>query len=90
MSTKLTLSINEQTIEKAKLVSRKRGTSLSKIVEDYLNTIVEKEETDELPSERIKSIMQPYLSKITIPEDGDYRKQVREWKFEEYLKGGKI
>jgi hypothetical protein len=47
MTRKLTLSINEQTVQKAKRISRKRGKSISKIVEEYLNSITEKEEQKE-------------------------------------------
>ncbi len=36
MTTKLTLSIKAETIEKAKQMSIKRGKSLSKTVEEYL------------------------------------------------------
>ncbi|MCI0751518.1 MAG: DUF6364 family protein [Flammeovirgaceae bacterium] len=36
MTTKLTLSINSKVIESAKRYSRKRGVSLSRIVEEYL------------------------------------------------------
>ena len=43
MTRKLTLSINEKTIEKAKRISRKRGKSISKIIEEYLDSINEKE-----------------------------------------------
>jgi hypothetical protein len=37
MTTKLTLSIDVQTIKKAKLISAKKGKSISKLVEEYLN-----------------------------------------------------
>jgi len=43
MTTKLTLSIEENTIKKAKILSLKRGKSISKIVEEYLNSITDKE-----------------------------------------------
>ncbi len=39
MTTKLTLSIEHKTIERAKILSEKRGKSISKIVEEYLNSI---------------------------------------------------
>ena len=39
MTTKLTLSIDVQTIKKAKLISAKKGKSISKLVEEYLNTL---------------------------------------------------
>lgn len=42
MTRKLTLSINEKTVQKARLISRKRGKSISRMVEEYLNSIVEK------------------------------------------------
>ncbi len=46
MTTKLTLSINEKTIELAKRISRNRGKSVSKIVEEFLDSISEKEEKE--------------------------------------------
>ena len=48
MTRKLTLSINEKTVQKAKLISRRRRKSISRMVEEYLNSIVEKE--DQKPS----------------------------------------
>ena len=39
MTSKLTLSIEKKTIERAKMLSEKRGKSISKIVEEYLNSI---------------------------------------------------
>ena len=44
MTRKLTLSIDEEIILKAKRISGRRGKSISKIVEEYLNSITEKEE----------------------------------------------
>ena len=44
MTTKLTLSINEETVRKAKRMSRKKGKSISKMVEEYLDSLSEKEE----------------------------------------------
>ena len=43
MTTKLTLSIEKETIDRAKLLSSKRGKSISKMVEEYLDSITEKE-----------------------------------------------
>jgi len=57
MASKLTLSINEKTIERAKLISRKRGTSISKMVEEFLESINEKEEKKESPIDRMHQIM---------------------------------
>lgn len=57
MTKKLTLSVNDKTIEKAKRISRKRGKSVSKIFEEYLNSINEKEEQQETAVDKIKKIM---------------------------------
>ena len=57
MTRKLTLSINEKTVEKAKRISRKRGKSISKMVEEYLNSITEKEEQKASAVDKIKKIM---------------------------------
>lgn len=39
MSTKLTLNINENVIAKAKIVARKKRTSVSRMVEEFLTKI---------------------------------------------------
>ena len=43
MSTKLTLRLNEQVIEKAKKKARSRGVSLSRMVEDYFRSVAAQE-----------------------------------------------
>lgn len=44
MTRKLTLSISEKTVLKARRLSRRRGKSISRIVEEYLNSLAEKED----------------------------------------------
>ena len=43
MSKKLTLSIDETTIEKAKKYAKKKKKSLSKLVQEYLQYVAERE-----------------------------------------------
>ena len=43
MDTKLTLSLDETIISKAKLYAKKNNTSLSNLVENYLNQLTSKE-----------------------------------------------
>lgn len=40
MATKLTLSVDEDIIAKAKVFAKEKHTSLSKMVEDYLKTLL--------------------------------------------------
>lgn len=44
MTTKLTLSIEKKTIERAKILSSRRGKSISKMVEEYLDSITAKDQ----------------------------------------------
>jgi hypothetical protein len=44
MNTKLTLTLDQNTIEEAKKYASNKGSSLSEIVENYLNLITEKSE----------------------------------------------
>ena len=65
MTAKLTLSINERIIEKAKRISRKRGKSISKMVEEYLDSITEKDEKKESAVDKARKIMK---GKITASQ----------------------
>jgi hypothetical protein len=71
MTTKLTLSINETTVRKAKRLSRKRGKSISKIVEEYLDSLSEQDEQKESVIDKIDKILK---GKITNP-DFDWKKE---------------
>jgi hypothetical protein len=62
MTAKLTLSINEKTIEKAKRISRKRGKSISKMVEEFLDSINEKDDRKESPVDKIRKIMKDKIT----------------------------
>ena len=64
MTTKLTLSINEETVRRAKLISRKKGKSISKMVEEYLDSLSDKEEQKESVMDKIDKILK---GKITNP-----------------------
>ncbi len=44
MNVKLTLTIEEQIIEKAKIYAKKKGRSLSDIVENFLKTVASENE----------------------------------------------
>lgn len=47
MNTKLTLSLNSEIIEKAKIFAKKEHLSLSKIVENYFKSLIKKEKETE-------------------------------------------
>jgi hypothetical protein len=44
MTIKLTLDIDDKVVEKAKLISRRKGISLSRMIEESLVSIIQKED----------------------------------------------
>jgi hypothetical protein len=69
MRAKLTLKIDKSTIEKAKEYARKKDTSLSKMIENYLQALTNKQEEDDEISPLVKS-----LTGVIKPIDFDYKK----------------
>jgi len=84
MATKLTLSINEETVRKAKRMSIKKGKSISKMVEEYLDSLSDKEEQKESVMDKIDKIMAPYRDKIKLPEKTNYKEMIGNWRNEDY------
>ena len=70
MTTKLTLTIEDNVIDSAKKYARENGKSLSGIVENYLKTITAKENKDQTISPKILKLM----GSIKLPEDFEYKK----------------
>jgi len=70
MTTKLTLSIKQEIVERARRISRKRGKSISKMFEEYLTSLPEKDVAEETAVDKIKKIIE---GKIIDP-DADWKK----------------
>lgn len=69
MTTKLTLSINEKTVQRAKQISLKRGRSISSMVEEFLNSITENDDNQESSVKKMSGILQN-----KIPASLDWKK----------------
>ncbi len=70
MDTKLTLKLEQNIIEKAKDYAKLRNTSLSKLVENYLQKI-----TDETnASEKITPLVKSLSGIINMPENDNHKK----------------
>jgi hypothetical protein len=71
MNTKLTLRLNSNVIQRAKNYAQKHKTSLSKMIESYLNSVTKpKSENIE-----ITPLIESLSGIIEIREDYDYRKE---------------
>lgn len=72
MNKKLTLSLNESVIERAKIYADQTGKSLSGLVENFFQSLTEESHPSEI-SDRISRIS----GKIEIPADFDYKEELR-------------
>lgn len=72
MTTKLTLTIEDTVIDSAKKYARQRGKSLSAIVENYLKSISDQNESPSKLSPKVAKLM----GSVTLPEDFDYKKEL--------------
>lgn len=79
MDTKLTLKLDKNVIEKAKIYAAEHKHSLSFMVENYLKAITSMEKTEaneEIKiSEFVKSIG---IDGVNLPEDFNYKKELTE------------
>jgi hypothetical protein len=83
MNTKLTLTIEESIIEKAKVYARKKERSLSDLIENYLKALTLEEDASEVK-------MSPTISQLrgsfNLPKDFDYKKELTEILSKKHLK----
>lgn len=69
MDKKLTLSLNEKVIEKAKVYAQNHQISLSKLIESYLGSLIENE-SEEIT---ITPLVESLSGVVTIPDGFDYK-----------------
>ena len=82
MNTKLTLTVEQQIIEKAKKYAKRKGRSLSDIVENYLKVITkEKDDSDIEITPIVKSLRGSFKS----PSDIDYKRELSKKLSDKYL-----
>ena len=82
METKLTLRLNDNVIEKAKIYARNHQISLSKMIEAYLESVTKQNEEPKTSS--ITPLVESLSGVIDLPEDFDYKKEYRNHLEEKY------
>jgi len=80
MDTKLTLKLDQETIEKAKRFARHRNTSLSMLIENYLQLITSQEESTVSITPLVKSLS----GIIDLPDMYDHKKEYSEFLVRKY------
>ncbi len=80
MNAKLTLTIEQSVIEKAKSYAKKKGTSLSNIIENYLKIITSEQKSDRDISPIVKSLR----GSFKVPDNFNYKEELAKALFEKY------
>ncbi len=81
MNTKLTLTIEQSVIEKAKSYAKEKGQSLSDIIENYLKAITSEKRVVEDISPLVSSLQGSFKA----PESFDYKKELSKGLSEKYM-----
>jgi hypothetical protein len=81
MNSKLTLSIEKEVIEQAKVYAQSKGRSLSNLVEHFLMSLNKKSTKEKAFSPFVKSMK----GIIQLPKNYDYKKDKEERLVKKYL-----
>jgi hypothetical protein len=81
MDTKLTIKLDEDVITRAKRYAQHRRTSLSKMIESFLDSVTKNEPDDIEITPLVKSLS----GVIKVPEDFDYKKERTDYLIKKYL-----
>ena len=73
MTTKLTLTVEKEVIERAKVYAQKTVRSLSELIESHLESLIHEKKDQEKLSPRLKKI----VGSVKLPKDFDEKKELR-------------
>ena len=81
MDTKLTIKLDNDVISRAKRYAQRRRTSLSKMIESYLDSVTKSDPDDIEITPLVKSLS----GVVSVPEDFDYKKERTDYLVKKYL-----
>lgn len=82
MNTKLTLTIEQKIIERAKQYAKGKNRSLSDIIENYLKLLTDKDFKNDM---ELDPMVQSLKGAFKMPKNFDYKKELRNRLEEKYL-----
>jgi len=82
MNTKLTLTIEQTIIEKAKKYANGKGRSLSNIIENYLKVITKEDDNESI---ELTPIVKSLKGSFKAPKNINYKKELSKRLTEKYL-----
>ncbi len=84
MDTKLTLKLDKFVIDKAKDYATTHKRSLSRIVESYLRSLVNKRDPKDRDDIEISPFVKSMATGVNIPADFDYKKEYGDYLTQKY------
>ncbi|MDH5399201.1 MAG: DUF6364 family protein [Cyclobacteriaceae bacterium] len=84
MDAKLTLKLDKQVIEKAKEYASSQKKSISRLVESYLKTLVDKGKSQQEDDLEISPFVKSMSTGVKLPADFDYKKELGKALAEKY------
>lgn len=81
MATKLTLTVEETVIKRAKSYAKNTGRSLSELIENYLRTLTEQQAISEPLSPKLRKI----VGAVKLPDNFDEKKELRDYLEKKHL-----
>lgn len=82
MNTKLTLTIEQSVIEKAKKYAKDKERSLSSLIENYLKALTKENNANEI---ELTPIVKSLKGSFSAPKNFDYKKELSNRLSEKYL-----
>jgi len=83
MNTKLTLTIEQEIIKRAKVYAKEKNRSLSDIIETYLKVLTKEEQKQK--NKKLNPVVKSLKGSFKIPKNMDYKKELRKRLEEKYL-----
>ena len=83
MNTKLTLTIEQEIIERAKKYAKEKNRSLSDIIENYLKILTKEERKQKV--NKLSPIVESLKGSFKMPKNMDYKKELGNRLEEKYL-----
>ncbi|WP_192085731.1 DUF6364 family protein [Algoriphagus sp. Y33] len=83
MNTKLTLTIEQDVIQKAKEYAKEKNRSLSGIIENYLKSLTQENRDEDKP--KLTPIVKFLKGSFKMPEDFDYKEELKKVLEEKHL-----
>ena len=82
MNTKLTLTIEQEIIKRAKDYAKEKNRSLSDIIENYLKVLTKEEQKQK--DKRLNPVVKSLKGSFKMPKNMDYKKELRNRLEEKY------